>query len=63
MTKTDHTKTNFATAKHNGSIIIIHRPAGATSEQLTKVLQKKIDHDTKEITGNPAKRWKIRIEG
>ncbi len=62
MTKTDHTKTNVATATQNGNTIIIHK-AGATSEQLTNQLEKSIKKNTQEIIGKHCKKWTIKIKG
>lgn len=63
MTKTDHTKHPFATGTQNGSTITIHHPEkDVAPEQLTDQLLKTINRNTKEITGQPAKRWIIKIE-
>lgn len=61
MTKTDPTKQTHCIATQNGSTITIHKP-GATESELTDQLSNAIKKATKEITGQPAKRWVIKIE-
>lgn len=61
MTKTDPTKRLHCVATQNGNTLTIHKP-GATETELTDQLSNAIKKATKDITGQSAKRWIIKIE-